>query len=323
MILSIGLVIQVIDSAPGWVHKRQFLEQGYKVNNSNRLKTPLISPIWEEAASRYKKIITIKPLPNRGVIPDQWAPFADLAARHHLVTNSVYLARYDETKLIAANAKYEAAIASGNYDPEALYIIDDERVMPVLMHLDSKKDLFAKIDGFNVLAPGWVACSTCAQPPKEDLITKTYPKITMGESIGFGKEQIGTPFLIGIDQRQIKGWGWAYPESWGVWSEGPKVKVVLPIPEGRPKTLIMDFRAFITPTHPKQLAEVLVNNQPVQTVIFTKDQGNQLIINIPQNNNLGFIAVELRLPDAKSPKDLGIGEDIRPLGVGLVKAEFR
>lgn len=109
----------------------------------------------------------------------------------------------------------------------------------------------------------------------------------------------------------------------GVWSEGPKVKVVLPIPEGKPKTLTMDFRAFITPTNPKQLVEVLVNNQPVQTVIFSKDQGNQLIIHIPQNNNLGFIAVELRLPDAKSPKELGMGEDIRPLGVGLVKAEFR
>ena len=252
-----------------------------------------------------------------------WSALAWESARHHLATNSVYLARYDETKLIAANAKYEAAIASGNYDPEALYIIDDERVMPVLMHLDPQKDLFAKIDGFNVLAPGWVACSTCPQPPKESLITKTYPKITMGESIGFGKGQIGVPFLIGVDQRQIKGWGWAYPESWGVWSEGAKVKVVLPIPDGKPKMLTMDFRAFITAAHPKQTVEVLVNNQLVQTVIFTKDQGNQLIINIPQNNNLGFIAVELRLPDAKSPKDLGMGDDVRPLGVGLVRAEFR
>jgi len=319
LILSVALAVQLIDTSAGWLLKREVLNRSY----STQWKTPLINPLWKKFPKHYINVLEVPLVRSVLLLPEGWQVFAKYAADNKMGTNGVYIGRYDETKLIAANAKYEAAIASGNYDPEALYIIDDERVMPVLLHLDPQKDLFAKIDGFNVLAPGWVACSTCLQPPKESLITKTYPKITMGESIGFGKEQIGTAFLIGIDQRQIKGWGWAYPESWGVWSEGPKVKVVLPIPEGSPKTLTMDFRAFITTSHPKQTVEVWVDNRPVQTVIFTKDQGNQLIINIPQNNNLGFIAVELRLPDAKSPKDLGMGEDIRPLGVGLVRAEFK
>ena len=323
IILAIVLTVQVVDSTPGWLPKRLFLQSGHEKEKSHMLLSKLDSVLWDPLTSRYKKVITIFEAPSRGVIPEHWSAFAVLAAKHHVPTNSVYLARYDEAKLTAANAKYEAAVTSGNYDPAALYIVDDERVMPVLMHLDPHKDLFAKIDGFNVLAPGWVACSACPQSPKEAVIAKTYPQIKINEVIGFGKNQIGTAFLIGIDQRQIKGWGWAYPEKWGVWSEGSKAKVVLPIPKGSPKTLSMDFRAFITAAHPKQTLEVLVNNTPYQTVIFDQDQGNHITINLPKNDARDYIAIEFRLPDAKSPKELGIGDDIRPLGVGLTQAQFR
>ena len=268
-------------------------------------------------------MITVFEWPQRGVIPGHWSTFAALAAKHQLSTNSVYLARYDESKLAAANMKYELAVTSGVYDPAALYIIDDERVMPVLMHLDPQKDLFARIDGFNVLAPGWVTCADCPLPSKEALIARTYPKIKMNEIIGFGKGQIGTAYLIGVDQRQIKGWGWAYPEQWGVWTEGTKAKVVLPIPAGNPKALTMDFRAFLTASHLKQSVEVFVNNAFNQKVTFNQDQGNQIIIDLPQNDSRDYIAIELRLPNAKSPKELGIGDDIRPLGVGLTGVEFR
>jgi len=319
ILLSVALCFQVIDTSAGWLPKKFLLNQAY----SSDWKLYLRDPLWRDFSTKYHQILETPLVRSVLLLPEGWQIFAKYAAQNKMGTNSIYIGRYDDSKLAAANAKYEAAIASGNYDPEALYIIDDERVMPVLMHLDPKKHLFAKIDGFNVLAPGWVACVSCAQPSKEALISKTYPKIRTNEPIGFGKGQVGTAFLIGIDQRQIKGWGWAYPESWGVWTEGPKSKVVLPIPQGNPKTLTMNFRAFITAAHPKQTVEVLVNNQFVQSVIFIKDQNNQIIINIPQDNNLGFIAIELRLPDAISPKDLRIGEDIRPLGVGLVRAEFR
>ena len=98
---------------------------------------------------------------------------------------------------------------------------------------------------------------------------------------------------------------------------------MLPIPAGNPKTLTMDFRAFITTEHPKQLVEIFVNNALNQTAIFKQDQNNLITIDLSQSANLDYIAIELRLPDAKSPKDLGIGDDIRPLGVGLTWAEFR
>ena len=57
--------------------------------------------------------------------------------------------------------KIDQAIMSGQFDPDTLYIFDDERILPVLTHLDRSKHLFARIDGFNVLAPNWKTCSSC------------------------------------------------------------------------------------------------------------------------------------------------------------------
>lgn len=319
VIISIACLLQAVDTSAGWLEKNRRLNQSYGSTWSSEFR----DHFWSEALNYYKTIIEVPLIRNTHDIPVGWSTFAWESARHKIGTNNVYLARYDESKLVAANAKYEAAIASGKYDPLTLYIIDDERVMPALMHLNDQKDLFFRIDGFNVLAPGWVACSSCDQPPKETLIKKSYPKIKIDEPIGFAKGQIGTAFLIGVDQRQIKGWGWAWPESWGVWSEGSKTKVVLPMPAGNPKTLTIDFRAFITAAHPKQTVEVVINNKIEQTVIFSRDQENQITINLAQNDFREYIVIELRLPDAMSPKDLGIGDDIRPLGVGLVRAEFR
>ena len=318
-LLSVALVIQVVDTSSGWLPKKNAINHSY----ANEWKNYLPNLQWSSFAPHYRAVIVVPLVRSVLLLPEDWQVFANYALNNQMGTNSVYMGRYDDTKLGAANAKYEAAIASGDYDLETLYIIDDERVMPVLMNLDPHKDLFAKVDGFNVLAPGWTACDRCAQPPKESLITKSYPKIQMNESIGFGKGENGTPFLIGIDQRQIKGWGWGYPEKWGVWSEGYKAKVVLPIPKGNPKSLVMDFRAFITASHPKQVVEILINNAPNQVATFSKDQENKVIIHIPESMKQKYIAIELRLPDSKSPKDLGIGDDIRQLGVGLTKVEFR
>jgi len=317
-ILSMASIVQVVDTSAGWVQKHKILNSTYGSNWNIVLK----SPFWDGALKKYSSLIGVPLVRSTHDIPVDWSSFAIQAALNRMSTNFIYLGRYDESKLAAANKKYELAITSGHYDPTALYIIDDERVMPVLMQIDPEKDLFAKIDGYNVLAPGWVACSACIQPPKETVITKTYPKVYINQVFGFGKGQIGTAFLLGVDQRQIKGWGWAYPEQWGVWTEGSKAKVVLPIPSGKPKTLIMNFRAFITASHPKQSVEVFVNNAQNQTVTFLKEQGNQIIINLPQNDERGYIAIELRLPDSRSPKEIGVGDDIRPLGVGLIKAEF-
>jgi hypothetical protein len=321
-LFAIALILQVFDSMPAWNVKRTMLQKDYKRNSFDELKTPLNDKLWDIFSVRYKNLVTVFELPKKGVIPSNWAPFANLAAKHGLQTNSAYLARYDEQKLISLRDSYEGQIQTGKYDENTLYVVDDEYIMPVLARIDKARDLFVRIDGFNVIAPNWNICNSCPTEISHQLINESYPTVHLGETIKFGREGKGFKFLVGIDKYQIHGWGWAYPESWGVWSEGNRAKVVLPIPSGNPKTLELDFRAFINPQNPRQRIEIFVNGSFQKRLEFTSDQGNKVIIKLPDKIIKDYVSLEFKLVDAKSPKELGVSDDNRKLAVGLTSANF-
>ena len=117
---------------------------------------------------------------------------------------------------------------------------------------------------------------------------------------------------------------WGQNESWGVWSIGPDPQLALFMPSGKPKTLTLDLRAFINPQHPSQEVNISINGVPQKTVTLNKLDNNQIELAIPVSAygkewiNLGFT-----LPQAISPKELGMGDDGRKLGIGLKHAVFR
>ena len=117
---------------------------------------------------------------------------------------------------------------------------------------------------------------------------------------------------------------WGQNESWGVWSIGPDPQLALFMPSGKPKTLTLDLRAFINPQHPSQEVNISINGVPQKTVTLNKLDNNQIELAIPVSAygkewiNLGF-----SLPQAISPKELGMGDDGRKLGIGLKHAVFR
>ena len=117
---------------------------------------------------------------------------------------------------------------------------------------------------------------------------------------------------------------WGQNESWGVWSTGPDPQLALFMPSGTPKILTLDVRAFINPQHPSQEVNISINGVPQKTVTLNKLDNNQIELAIPVSAygkewiNLGF-----SLPQAISPKELGMGDDGRKLGIGLKRAVFR
>jgi hypothetical protein len=151
IMLAISLLIQVVDTSAGWKQLRNHM----MLPKASVMGTPLQDPFWQEAAKHYQKILVV--LPQDGGIID-WKPIAEYAARYHLVTNSAYLGRYDAQQLFKAKAKLEQAVNEGKYDPTALYILENDKVIAAYRHYNAKTDLLARIDGFNVLAPGWKEC---------------------------------------------------------------------------------------------------------------------------------------------------------------------
>ena len=172
--------------------------------------------------------------------------------------------------------------------------------------------------------------SALAKPPQpiiSNASVEQLSQVQLGQVIDFGKGQSGSAFLINIAGFQSEGWGWAYPEVWGTWSEGSKAKIALPLPPyaaNKPLTLQMNLRALVNNLHPFQRINVLVDGRPTLNLTLTKGEHN--IAEIPLNHlapKQEFVMLEFKLPDATTPKKLGMGDDSRQLAVGIVSATFK
>ena len=116
--------------------------------------------------------------------------------------------------------------------------------------------------------------------------------------------------------------GWAdNTEDWGTWTVGKEAKLAVFMPSGSPKAITLDLRAFVGPKHPKQVIEIGIDGQAPKT--FTLNQFDQNVIKLPipaSAYGKEFMNLNLKIADPASPKDLGMGEDTRKLGVGIKRA---
>jgi lysophospholipase L1-like esterase len=157
--------------------------------------------------------------------------------------------------------------------------------------------------------------------------TEQIPLIQLGQVIPFGKGQIGSEYLINVAGFSAEGWGWTYPETWGAWSEGSKAKIVMPLPKNyssKSLSLQLNLRALLSPSHTKQRVTVLVDGQTTQEATLSK--GDQNMIEIPLKYlapKQEFVTLEFKLPDAVTPKAIGLGDDSRQLAIGIVSATFK
>lgn len=306
-LLAIALVSQVIDTSAGWSPIRNKLSQNPA---SAEWASPLKDRFWATAAPLYKSVRLSIP---RNIHPN-WSVFADYAARNHLATNAVYLAREDEAKVRSAVQTSVDSIYSGKLDPDSLYILDDDMVAPALAHIDQRADLLAKIDGFNVLAPGYRRCAQCPQLHEELHSEEFVSPISLGERIDFSQAGKGRSFLLR---------GWSAPETWGTWSDGEGAGIFFPTSTGEAKSLLIEANALVSASHPTQKLEIRVNGgEP--TPISLKNSGGNLI-RLPLTEiasrrlaERGYVLLELKFINPARPKDIGINDDNRRLAIGLI-----
>jgi hypothetical protein len=146
-LLAFALVVQIVDTSAGWLDVRKKL----MAEPAAEWATPLKDPFWNQAAAKYQRVRWVMPQ-NKS---PYWQTFASYAARHGLSTDAVYLARVGQRQLDYAKEKARVALTTGNFERDSLYVLDDESFIEAVRHLDRSADLLTRIDGFNVLAPGW------------------------------------------------------------------------------------------------------------------------------------------------------------------------
>ena len=282
--------------------------------NSEKIDEKLKHPFWENASQHYK-FVTLNPAQNQA---SDWQIFSAYAARHKMATNSVYLARMDQAKLLLSQEQFLKVIISGNYEQNTLYIFKnwrDSLNLPTVS-FNYEKDLFARIDGFNVLAPGWKTCATCKHVEASTEINSLIPITKIGIIYKFsdaGQENIA---LLN---------GWAYPESWGTWSIGDNAKIAFPLPKSPTKIIELNLRALITMQHPNTQIKIYIDGVFQNTIILFQSQNNIVQIPIPKSiPHKDYLVMEFRFLNPVRPSEIGfINGDNRLLGIGLISAQFR
>ena len=109
-------------------------------------------------------------------------------------------------------------------------------------------------------------------------------------------------------------------ESWGQWSDGTEAEIMFKTePNSKNRSIQFNLKAFVTPKNPEQTASVFINAKSVGNIQISADnaQPKQFTFPLPASqDNMYTIRFEINKPTA--PKSLGIGEDIRELGIGFI-----
>ena len=138
------------------------------------------------------------------------------------------------------------------------------------------------------------------------------PSMRPGDRINFAQYSQGLEYL---------GNGWQEPEDWGSWSATNRSQLNFPLSKIRPRSVEIRARALLNEKLTKQIVEIWVNGKFAKSINITEPFGNQIIIEVPQDvENLNL---ELRIPNAARPIDLGINGDERLIAIGLESIKFQ
>jgi hypothetical protein len=119
------------------------------------------------------------------------------------------------------------------------------------------------------------------------------------------------------------GRGWSSPEQWGTWSvsSSPQIMLQLKNWEQKDAYLKIDSQAFLYKNHNELLSQISVNGEILKEITFNTLSNNQFIqIRIPFDllmKNRGQVLIDFELNTITSPKNLGLSNDTRNLGIGV------
>jgi hypothetical protein len=127
-------------------------------------------------------------------------------------------------------------------------------------------------------------------------------------------------FATNTEGLQFLGNGWSNPESWGVWTDAKEAEMFIPcqLDNRKVKNLKMTVNSF-----GEQKIEIIINGFNTRRINLTNSVNKSILLDIPESEcKNGRNQVLLKIPFATSPKELGIGEDARLLGIGLVQVQL-
>jgi len=142
-------------------------------------------------------------------------------------------------------------------------------------------------------------------------------RYSIGSEIDFSDQGDGVFFLRN---------GWSNSESWGTWTEGREavLKIRFASAPGRDLCLNAVVRAFVQPSHPEVRANIRVNGEVLAAWRLTNGDFGHFRITIPARVIPGKdCKIALEISNPISPRETGLSDDVRLLGLGFKSMNFR
>lgn len=126
-----------------------------------------------------------------------------------------------------------------------------------------------------------------------------------------------------IDFRTVAGdeylwYGWSGREQMARWTDRGSAAIVFSLADVRTSVLRLEMAAFVAPPRlAAQRVRITINNQVVASLTLSQPQQNTYSFQLPRDLLRKENVLTFELPDAQSPKSLGVSEDGRLLGISL------
>lgn len=261
---------------------------------------PLTSAFWTDVPKQYKRIALVLPLDGGA----QYAPIALLASNARMSINGGYFARVDFDKLKTEENGLLAAIQTGNFRTDTLYVFNTDAHWNTARNKMASSGFAGYVDGYRVLAPAWQGCTrTCAFRTEIARVDLTNP----------------------ASERYLKE-GWSTAGEGGRWTDGRLAQLSIPLDNKSAKELSVRirFHPFINSRQQHQRAIVLIDGKEVQRWQLTNEQVGAREFSLPISalKSETHLDVALYFPDARSPAELGISDDKRVLAMNVKSIEI-
>ena len=123
--------------------------------------------------------------------------------------------------------------------------------------------------------------------------------------------------------------GWSAPESWGTWSTGPVARMLLDLSGpafSRGSSFDFEVMPFLAPGSSSQRVVVRAGGREIADWRFPQAAGQkawepvrrQVDIGPGDRRADGRVLLELAIESPTSPKEAGLSEDMRKLGIAVI-----
>ena len=313
-LVAIALILQVVDTRAGWIANKQDLGR----SSNQPWKTTLQSPFWAEVGP-YQ---ALRGLPAMNIAP-HWSDFAKVADENGMQTDFIYTARVDYAKINALNESNLKMVVSGNYKEDVLYIVQPKWGTMVLENVHSELDLVAMVDGYMVVAPGWRARHPDSKIPQLNLSQYIKP-VKSGEKYRLVTDSPDSRALL-------RGWASVGDGAWalgadGIWSIEEEAELRFPVADADFSRIQITGYPLVSPVRNSLKAFISVNGQVERQVDLTADKGSiDLRLTGEELSSIrerAKVTIKFRFPDVRSPLELGINGDSRPLSYAVKDVLF-